>query len=100
MNQLPSTFGATLAINAKLLAACGFAWLGWTAWPTTALWWGLGVGSIFCGMAALVLIVDAIKIMARVYTREKQVRAYMALGHAPKSSEMASPGDLDKAGMR
>lgn len=100
MTQLPSTLGATIAINVKCLAACGFGWAAWAIWPETPQWWGLGFTSILLSLGAATLVLDAIKLMVRVYTREKALRAYLALGHAPKSAEMASPDQLDKAGMR
>lgn len=100
MNPYPSRFGASVAINVKSLFAFGFGWMSWFMWPDKAEWWGLGALCIMSGIGAASLAVSAIKIMARVYSRDKAIQLYMAQGRAPKSSEMASSDALSKAGMR
>ena len=99
MRELPSTFGAAVSVNLKFLAACFFGWAAWYIWPTSPEWYGLGVASFLLGCGALAHVVNALQLMGRVYKREKELRAYMALGGAPKSSEMASPTELKNAGM-
>jgi hypothetical protein len=100
MNQIPSRLGATVAINLKCLAAFGCGWASWSLWPTVPQWWGLGFLSVMMGLASALTIVDAIRLMARVRQREQAIREYLALGTAPKSSEIASDAELQRAGMR
>jgi hypothetical protein len=100
MNQVPSRLGATIAINLKSLGAFGTGWASWSLWPQTAEWWGLSVVSIIAGMASATLAVEAIRLMMRVRQREQAIREYLALGGAPKSSDIASGDELDRAGMR
>lgn len=100
MNPYPSRFGPALAINMNSLLAFGFGWSSWFLWPDTPEWWGLGLLCILNGMAAVSLAGTAVKIMARVYRSDKAIQLYMAQGRAPKSSEMASAGQLERAGMR
>ena len=100
MSPIPSAFGATVSINLKFLMACGFGYAGWYIWPTSPLWWGLGVASVLLWLGALGLVLNAIQIMVRVYAREKEVRSYLRIGAPPKDSKMASPDELEKAGMR
>lgn len=99
MRELPSTFGAAVSVNLKFLLACAFGWAAWYIWPTTPEWYGLGVASVLLGCGAFAHVVNALQLMARVYKREKELRAYMALGDEPKSSEMASDAKLKEAGM-
>jgi hypothetical protein len=51
-------------------------------------------------IAAVSLAGTAVKIMARIYWRDKAIQHYMAQGRAPKSSEIASVDQLERAGMR
>lgn len=99
-SQLPSTLGATITINVKLLCAFGLGWVSWAIWPTAPEWWGLGLLSILAGLAALQAAIDAIRTMLQVQKREKTLLEYLAQGSVPKSSEMASGRRLDDAGMR
>lgn len=98
--QVPSTFGSTVLINLKFLIAGGFGWISWKVWPTTPEWWGLSVVSTMAGLGAASLALDAIKLMIRVYQRDRELYGYHALGHEPKFSKLASKDELDKAGMR
>lgn len=100
MSPYPSRFGATLAINVKCLCAFGLGWISWRIWPDTAEGWGLGVLSIMIAAAAVFSAADAVKLMARVYQRDKAVHDYLAQGRAPKSSKIASDDQLANAGMR
>jgi hypothetical protein len=99
MRELPSTFGSAVSINLKFLMACLFGWAAWYIWPTTPEWYGLGIASILLGLGAVAHVINALQLMGRVYKREKELCAYMALGGEPKSSEMASDAKLKDAGM-
>lgn len=100
MTPYTSTLGATVAINARLFSATALGWLAFVIWPDAVEWWGMGLASIACGYASLVAVIGAVRLMVQVYQREKAVREFLAQGPAPKSSEMASNADLERAGMR
>lgn len=100
MNPYPSRLGASLAINLKSLLSFAFGWSGWALWPHTAEWWGLGVLCVLNGVSAAWLAGSAFKIMARVHGRDKAIRLYMMQGRAPKTTEIASADQLERAGMR
>lgn len=100
MSPYPSTFGTTVAINAKLAMASLFGWAAFAMWPGSFDWWGFWLLAGFCAVAALGLAIEAVRLMAQVYQRERMIEAYLALGVSPKSSKMASDARLRDAGMR
>ncbi|MFG1339976.1 hypothetical protein [Xanthobacter autotrophicus] len=100
VSPFPSTLGTTVAINVKLAMASLLGWAAWAMWPGTFHWWGFWLMSGFCAFAALGLTMEALRTMVQVYQRERMIEAYLALGGAPKSSEMASSDKLRDAGMR
>lgn len=100
MNPYPSRFGAVVAININSLLAFAFGWSSWFMWPDRPEWWGLGLLCIINGIVAVSLAGTAVKVMARLYRRDKTIQLYMAQGRAPKSSEMVSVDQLERAGMR
>lgn len=100
MSPYPSTFGTTVAINARLMMASLFGWVAFALWPGSFDWWGFWLMSGFCAFAALGLAVEAVRTMVQVYQRERMIEAYLALGGAPRSAEMASDARLRDAGMR
>lgn len=100
MSPYPSTFGTTVAINAKLAMASLFGWAAYALWPGTFDRWGFWLLAGFCAVAAVGLTMEALRMMVEVYQRERMIEAYLALGGAPKSSEMASSDKLRDAGMR
>jgi len=97
---VPSAFGASVKINLNFLMACGFGYAGWYIWPTSPHWWGLGLASVLFWLGAFGLVLNAVQLMVRVYAREKEVRGYLSIGAPPKDSKMATPDQLEQAGMR
>lgn len=100
MRHIPSTLGATVAINVQLFVAVGCVWAGRAIWPTSAEWWGLGFLSIVLGLAALGAVADALKLMIRVYRHQRAILDYLAQGKPPSDADVASGDQLDRAGMR
>jgi hypothetical protein len=99
-SQIPSTFGASVAINIKLLGSSLFAMSAWHFWPQTPEWWGFGLLSICLALGSIVALIGAVKLMLQVQKREKAIREYLSQGAAPKSSELASAQTLRDKGMR
>jgi len=99
-SQIPSTFGATLAINFKLLGSSLLALTGWQMWPKAPEWWAFGLLSICLGLASTAALAGALKLMLQVQKRETAIREFLALGVDPKSSELASAQVLRDKGMR
>lgn len=99
-SQIPSTFGASVAINIKLLGSSLFAISAWHLWPQTPEWWGFGLLAICLTLGSLVALIGAVKLMLQVQKREKLIREFLAQGSEPKSSELASAQVLRDKGMR
>ncbi|MBL4759227.1 MAG: hypothetical protein JKY32_16865 [Rhizobiales bacterium] len=98
-DQKPA-YGTIIQINAKLLYALFLAALAYFSWPTNPKWWGFGFISVTSGLASLGLIIEAIRAMAQLFTRDKVMAEYMAQGNKPKSSDLTSEDALKDAGMR
>ncbi len=99
MNGFHGRTGAIVTVNLQLLGACLFGFVAWAIWPDTPEWWGLGLLSILCGIAAFAGLANAVRAAIGLYCKEKVLADYMALGDAPKSARLASLDDLKKAGM-
>jgi hypothetical protein len=99
MKPFQSNFRSIVAINVNLLTsfACGFA--AWAIWPSSPLWWGLGVLSIMLGLSALVGIGKALGLMAALYNKDRIINEYTTQGGKPKSDRITSNEDLIRAGM-
>lgn len=91
--------GSVVGINVQLLLATVFAFLAWACWPSSAEWWGLGVGCVMFAMAALAGVANALRMMAELHRRRRALAAFMAQGGAPKAARLASIEDLERAGM-
>jgi len=95
-----SSLGIIIQINFKLLWATAMVFMAYYSWPTSAKWYGFGLISICAGLAAIGLVIEAIRTMAKLHARDKALENYVAQGGKTKSSEMASDDILDNAGMR
>ncbi len=100
MTPYQSSFGTIIQINFKLLLAAAMIFVAYYSWPTSAKWYGFGLISICAGLAAIGLVIEAVRAMTKLYVRDKTLENYKAQGGQTKSSEMASSDALDKAGMR
>ncbi len=98
-NPYQSSFGSIVQINAKLLLAFSFTFIGWLIWPDTALGWGWGFLSICLCLSALGLFIEAIKAIIRLFVRDRALEKYMAQGNKPKSAELASDDALKSSEM-
>lgn len=100
MTPTQSSLGTIFKINAKLLYAVFLAAACYLIWPTNPKWWGFGLVSITAGLASIGLVIEAVRAMGQLFTRDKVVGEYMAQGNKPKSSDLASDDALKEAGMR
>ncbi|MCP4195975.1 MAG: hypothetical protein GY762_02400 [Proteobacteria bacterium] len=100
MKPFQPSLGVIVQINFKLLLATAMIFVAYYSWPTSAKWYGFGLISICAGLAAIGLVIEAVRAMAKLYARDKALENYKAQGGQTKSSEMASSDALDKAGMR
>ncbi len=99
MNPFQHTAASVFAINVKLLGAAMTACMAWFIWPAYPQAWALGLVSIFMGVAAIILLIDALKVIVKLYAREVAIARYLAQGPRPKAAEMVSADTLSNAGM-
>lgn len=96
MKPFQSSFGSKIQINFKLLGASIFGVSAWALWPSNPEWWGLGVVAIILGLGAVGLLVEALRAMAKLYSRDKAMAEFLAQGNKPKSSALVSDELLDE----
>tara|TARA_R110002126_G_scaffold239459_12_gene382803 strand:- start:1262 stop:1567 length:306 start_codon:yes stop_codon:yes gene_type:complete len=99
MKPFQNSNGTIYQINIKLLLALTCALIAFYSWPTHPKYWGFGFMSICMGLSAIGVTFDALRMMTKLYQRDKALSKYMAQGNKPKSSKMASLDALRKAGM-
>lgn len=99
MSTFRTPISVIIGINAKLLGASLFGFIAWWSWPTSPQWWGFGIVSICTGLAALLLMIEALIAALKDYRRRQVLAAYEAQGGKPKTSDIATPDDLEEAGM-
>jgi hypothetical protein len=99
MEPRKSSFGTVFRINMNLLGAFSYALIAWAIWPDSAKWWGFGLLSIALALAAPALLIRAIILMAKLYSRDKAIAAFEAANRIADPSELASDEALRKAGM-
>jgi hypothetical protein len=87
------------AVNVHLLLGCGLGFIAWSIWPQEPEWWGLGLIAIILSVGSLGELIKALRIIAGFIARERVLTRYEAQGGKPKSAQMASLADLQKAGM-
>ena len=100
MTSFGQSIGQVLLINLKLAYSACLAGFAWYIWPTdNPEWWGLGMISIFLGLAAFSLTFTALFDAAKVISKERETGAYGKRGERPKSAKLAGDDDLKQAGM-
>ncbi len=100
MSPYQATLGTTIQINAKLLYAVILGVAAYFIWPTNPKYWGFGFLSIVMALAAIGLVIEAVRAMVKLYARDKALENYVAQGSKTKSSEMTTNDALEQAGMR
>lgn len=91
--------GPVIAVNLTLLSSLLLAVACYWCWPSNPEWWGFGFISICLGGAALGQFLAALRLIAKLYTRETTIRQVMAQGELPKTSRLASDTALKDAGL-
>ena len=99
MNPFQHTAASIIAINVKLLGAAMTGCVAWFIWPTFPQAWALGLVSIFMSIGAIILLIDALKGIVKLYVREAAIARYLAQGPRPKAAELVSADTLSSAGM-
>lgn len=100
MTSFGQSIGQVIVINLKLAYSACLAGFAWYIWPTdNPEWWGLGIISIFLGLAALAQTLNALRDAMKVIIRERAAGAYGKRGGQPKSAKLAGDDDLKQAGM-
>lgn len=92
-------FNSILVINGHFLLAFLSSGISWLIWPTAPEWWGLGVISVILGAASFSSTVAALRLMAKVYSREKEIARFTTNSRAPESSDLADSRALKNAGL-
>jgi hypothetical protein len=91
--------GSIIMVNLKLMASALLAFASYWSWPTTAIWWHFGVLSIFLGAMAFASLVNALRLIVKLWMRERTIRKMQRIGTAPKSASLAGDDTLRKAGV-
>lgn len=99
MNPRKSSRGTVFKINICLLGAFSYAVGAWLIWPDSIKWWGFGLVSIAFAIAAPKMLFKAIRMMFKLYERDKEFAEFEEANRAAEPSELASVDDLKKAGM-
>ncbi|MFA6965229.1 hypothetical protein [Bosea sp. (in: a-proteobacteria)] len=100
MNHSFSSAGGTvLGINMQFLSATLCGGIAWWAWPSSAEWWQLGFLSVILWVGCATSLIKGVRLMLRLWTRTRTIRAFEAQGKAPKSSTMAPISKLEQMGM-
>ena len=92
-------FSSIVAVNGHMLLAFLTGGIAWLIWPTSPEWWGLGLMSIILGAASFSSTVTAVRSMAKIFSREKEISRFTANSRAPEPSDLASSDALKKAGL-
>lgn len=99
MNKLRTPIGAILKVNGHFLLACLFGGVAWLVWPTNPEWWGLGLLSILLGASGLGSFLAAIRAMAKLYVRERELARFVATARTSDPSDLVDQNTLKNAGM-
>ena len=92
-------FNSILVINGHFLLAFLTGGIACLIWPTSPEWWGLGLISIILGTASFTSTVTALRSMAKVYIRKKEIARFTANSRAAEPSDLADSIALKKAGL-
>ena len=90
---------AILKINGHFLFAALQGGASVLLWPSSLEWWGFGLLSVLLGLSAVASVVTALRDVAKVYAREKEVARFTAMSRAPEPSDLADQDALKSAGM-
>lgn len=99
MNIGKTPTSSILTINGQLLQAFLLVGAAWRLWPSSPKWWGLGMVSAVLAMGAFGKTIEALRSMAKLYSREKNFAHLAATSRAPDPSDLADQDALKNAGM-
>ena len=99
MKMGAASAGAIWRINMTLLGAFLQAVIAWAMWPPSPELWGFGLLSILLGLSALAALINACRLIAKLYEREKIIARIEANSRPAEQTEFADFEALQKAGM-
>lgn len=83
-------------VNFKLATACIAGGAAYLIWPNSSYWWGLYPISIVFAMAALINVVEALRLFAKIRKFESDQAAFERLGNPVKKATLAEEDFLTK----
>ncbi len=99
MKTFKPSKSAIVAINAKLAYAVILGVVSCGIWPTSAKWYGFGLLSVFTGMAAVALAINALRQIADIREFEEDQKEFLAKGNEVKSSTLPTEDFLTEKGV-
>ena len=90
---------AVLAVNGRFLAAALTGVIGWFSWPSNPQWWPLAIISGVMGIAAIRFLIQAVILIFKIYSREREIAAMLAHGRAQQQANLANAQTLRQARM-
>lgn len=99
MNARHSSAREIIGINAALFGAFCLGFLAWLLWPDTSLWWQAGVMSVLFGAASFSLVIQGLRRITDLIIRERERRAFLRQGRAPRSDGLAGEDTLRERGI-
>lgn len=86
-------------VNFKLATACIAGGAAYLIWPDSAYWWGFYPISIVFAMAALINVVEALRLFAKIRKFESDQQEFEALGNPVKEAGLAETDFLTTKGV-
>ena len=90
---------AIFLINLRFLWALLCGAVAWLYWPSDPRWWQFGILSGIMALALRAILIGTLRMMFRVYARDREIAAIMAQGRTAHSSELVGSDALKRAGM-
>lgn len=87
------------AVNGKLAGACIFGGLAYFMWPDSAYWWPFYFYSALCGAGALAFVVQALSLIRKIRTYERDQREFEAQGKPIKAASLGEEDVMTRDGV-
>jgi len=88
-----------MAVNGKFCGACIAGGIAVWLWPHSPDWWTFYPLSVLCGAAALACVMQAIKLIRRIRTFERDQADFEKLGVPVKKAGLADEDILTSDGV-
>lgn len=90
---------AVLAVNGRFLAAAFMGFIAWAAWPASLQWWPMAILSALLGIAAVQSLIQALVLIFKVYSWEREIASMLAQGRAQRQAHLVTAKTLRQAQM-